>query len=458
MKTKQILAVILGAMFICSCSDVLDNALGDEVIIEKDYSIPMEDALASLENFMIDAGRLPETKGGLTEYIKDSFTVSGLATKSGENYEDVLYVINFVDDGGYALLSADSRIQEDIIAITDSGSASEADFNEPVYDRIPSENDDLSVSEFDEMVESGVLAEEQSQVNYECLLYAMGQIETNQDDVIEIGSPCDPGPGGGGGTGGAPITYQWEIVKEVPRMLNTAWTQRTINNDIFNKYCPEVGLIWRTKAPAGCVCIATAQIIAYHEYPANLTCDGVQIDYPEIKRIYSYDEYNGTGTETSQEMLARFCKTVGVFCNTQYHSIFNKPWGFAWPWDAKSCLEMFGYQNVSLNWGYDESRILTSLNNGYPVFMSALRELWTGHAWVVDGYIMRNYVSSNGVVDKSQTLVHCNWGWHGVCNGYFTSGIFKTDEVVLPDNLSSEQRYRNYNMAINTITYDITHE
>ena len=142
-------------------------------------------------------------------------------------------------------------------------------------------------------------------------------------------------------------------------------------------------------------------------------------------------------------MLARFCVCIGGLCNIQYHSIFNRSWGFAWPWDAMH---------------YDDATVLNSLDNGCPVFMSAIAAVVSGHAWVIDGYIMRDYVSSNGVVDKSQTLVHCNWGWHGVCNGYFTSGIFKTDEVVLPDNLSSEQRYRNYNMAINTITYDITHE
>lgn len=453
MKTKQIFAVILGAMFICSCSDVLDNALGDEVIIEKDYSIPMEDALASLENFMIDAGMRLKTKGDLTDYIEECFTVSNPVTKSDSIYNEVLHVVNFIDNSGYALLSADYRISDDIIAITDSGHASESDFTKPMFDRTPSENDDLSVSEFDELVESGILGTEQNEVIYECLLYAMGQLETNQDDVIEIGSPCDPGPGGGGGTGGAPITYQWEIVKEVPRMLNTAWTQRTINNDIFNKYCPEVGLILRTKAPAGCVCIATSQIIAYHEYP-DLTCNGIQIDYPMIKEIYSYDDVWYSGNAINREMLARFCVCIGGLCNIQYHSIFNRSWGFAWPWDAKSCLEALGYQNVSLNLHYDDATVLNSLDNGCPVFMSAIAAVVSGHAWVIDGYIMRDYVSSNGKVSKSQTLVHCNWGWHGDSNGYFTSGIFHVDEVVILDDVSTTQHSDRYWYGFNTITYE----
>lgn len=450
MKTKKICLLFFELLFFCSCSDVLYTTVESNSNPEQLHTIPLEDALSSLEDFMIETGMRLKTKGDLDDYIENYFTVSTPITKSHGYYDNVLYVVNFIDNGGYALLSADNRIPDDIIAITDYGYASEDDFSEPVFDRVPSDNDDLSLLEFDELVESGILAAEQSQVNYECLLYAMRHLETNKDDVIEIGSPCDPGPGGGGN---APVTYQWKVLKEVPRMLNTAWTQSTANNDIFNKYCPEVGVIWRSIAPAGCVCIATSQIIAYHEHP-NMICNNIQIDFPLIKQIYSYDNIDYRGTEESRDMLANFCICVGGLCNIQYHSIFNQAWGFAWPWDAKSCLESLGYQNVALNWGYDESRVLTSLDAGCPVFMSAIRKLWTGHAWVIDGYIMRDYISSLGVVTESQTLIHCNWGWHGIANGYFTSGIFHTDEAVIPDNVKPGTEDRDYWYAFNTITYD----
>lgn len=457
MNTKQILLVIFGTFFIISCSDVLENAQGNVVSPEKDYTIPLEKALSSLEDFMIETGMRLKTKGDLNGYIEECFTVSNPATKSDSSaYQEVMHVVNFVDNGGYALLAADDRIPDDIIAITDSGHVSESDFTKPMFDRTPSENDDLSVCDFDEMVDSGILATEQHEVIYECLLYAMQQLETTTDDPEKIGSPCDPGPGGGGtggGTGGSPVVYKWEVVKEVPRMLNTAWTQRTPNNDIFNKYCPEVGLINRTIAPAGCVCIATSQIIAYHEYP-DLTCNDIQIDYSDIKEIYSYDNVWGTGTETNREMLASFCIHIGTLCNTQYHSIFNKSWGFAWPTNAKSCLEVLGYQNVSLNYGYDDNTVLASLDNGCPVFMAAVAAAVSGHAWVIDGYIMRDYVSRYGDVKKSQTLVHCNWGWHGDSNGYFTSGIFHVDDVVISDDISTTQYSDRYWYGFRTITYE----
>lgn len=182
----------------------------------------------------------------------------------------------------------------------------------------------------------------------------------------------------------------------------------------------------------------------------------MKIDYPSIKKIYYYK--NNTiyydGTPTSEEMLARFCINVGSWCNTKYHSIFGDPWGFAWPSDAKSCLETFGYRNVSLNWGYDENRVLTSLDNGCPVFMSAIARVFAGHAWVIDGYMKRDYVSSKGTVSKTQTLVHCNWGWKGHCNGYFTSGVFHTKDAETYDLPSNNTENYNYWLAFNTITYD----
>lgn len=453
MNKKHLLQVIFGILLICSCSDVLDTAAEINVLQQEEYAIPLEDALSSLEDFMKGTGMLLETKGGLSDYIENCFSVSTPATKGNYNNEDILYAVNFKDEGGYALLSADRRIPDDIIAITDTGSVSERDFAEPDFERIPSENDDLSESEFDEMVESGVLAIEQNPINYECLDYAIRQLETHRyDDPVKIGSPCDPS-GPGGTPGGFNETFTWKVVKSVPRLMNTAWTQSTPENDLFNKYCPEVGLIWRSIAPAGCVCIAVSQIIAYHEYP-RLTCDGLQIDYPEIKKIYNYDNRWNKGTAIGREMLARFCRNIGAWCNIRYNSIFNQSWGFAWPWDAEDCLKLFGYQNVSLNWYYNEYRVLQSLDNGCPVFMSAITKSFSGHAWVIDGYIQRNYVSDKGTVSESQTLVHCNWGWHGKCNGYFTSGIFHTDEAVIPDESMPQTEKERYWRAFNTITYD----
>jgi hypothetical protein len=442
---KIILLIIFGIFAFCSCSKNLETT--PEINnIQKDYTIPIEDALSSLEDFMGKRG-IVMTKGGVSDYIDNYFTVSTPATKTSSTMENILYAVNFKDEGGYALLSADTRIQEDILAVTDQGSITEEDFNETTFEKIPTDNDDLLESDYDAMVESGVLAITDKQINIECLEYARSQIDDCEDNDSDDDASND--------SGSDTVTYSWKTIEQVPRMMNTAWTQSTANDDIFNKYCPEVGLIWKSKAPAGCVCIALSQIIAFHEYPGNLTYNGMQISYPDIKKIYYYNNgLYGYGDDISRDMLARFCIKVGDWCNTKYHSIFKKSWGFAWPSDAKSCLEKFGYKNVSLNWSYNESQVLESLDNDCPVFMSAISGLIAGHAWVIDGYIKRDYISSTGNVSKSQTLVHCNWGWAGNCNGYFTSGVFHTKNAEIKDAGFSSSKDKKYWYAFNTIMYE----
>lgn len=42
--------------------------------------------------------------------------------------------------------------------------------------------------------------------------------------------------------------------------------------------------------------------------------------------------------------------------------------------------------------------------------------------------------SSHGGNEKEGTIPSsCNWGWHGDCNDYFTSGVFKTRQAVISD-------------------------
>lgn len=441
MKNKSISFIFIGVFFICSCSKGFETAT-PEIDIDQDqeieYTIPIEDALASLEEFLIENG-ITATKGGTNNYIDSYFPVSLPATKSFRSAGNILYAVNFKNDCGYALLSADSRIQEKILAVTDRGSVSETDFLEPSPERASTENDDLSVAEYDEILAPGILTLQANLVNLEVKSYAIRQLEAFHKDCKGNESTSE--------------TYSWKKTGEKPRMLNTAWAQRTSNDDIFNKYCPEVGLIWKTKAPAGCVCIAISQIIAFNEYP-EMTCNGQEIDYPEIKKIYCYDNIWNEGSDAGKEMLARLCINVGELCKIKYHSIFGNSFGFAWPWDAKSCLEAFGYPNVSWNPGYDESLVIETLNNDCPVFISALSGFLQGHAWVIDGYIKRDYVSDKGTVKASQTLVHCNWGWHGNCNGYFTSGVFHTQEAETYDECLESTRDENYYCAFNTITYD----
>lgn len=434
------IALIIALGLFCSCNHKIEQ-ITMESDNEENYAIPIETALNSLDDFLASQGII-STKGGVRDYIDNYFSVSGSqTTKAGEKRE-VLYAINFKDDQGYALIAADKRISEDIIAVTTKGNVSEEDFTNVEDKLTPTENDDLTVDEYNEMVNSGALAQINRIVNQECLRYADAKLRLDETNT----------GGSNGGSSSTPVTYHWEVEKEVPRLMNTVWTQEG-KDKLFNKYCPEVGLIWKKTAPAGCVCIAISQIMAYHEYPAPFACNGIAIDYKAIKNIYSYSNPQNTGSDIDKEMIAKFIVNIGGWCGTKYHSIFGKTWGFAWPSGAKKCLSTFGYENVTFKWGYDEDLVIKSLENGCPVFMSAIAKVFSGHAWVIDGYMKRKRVASTGSITDRQTLVHCNWGWHGKCNGYFTSGVFKTNEAVISDAFGKGMDEKYWH-AFNTITYD----
>lgn len=189
--------------------------------------------------------------------------------------------------------------------------------------------------------------------------------------------------------------------------------------------------------------------------PRPLSSNGGKIDYAAIKETYSYQNRFHVPTDWQiQEMLSQYIITVALACNTKFFRFLGEEYGFAWPTDAKKCFEHFGYKNVTLDWGYDENRVISALDKGCPVFISAICGVLSGHGWVIDGYIRRNYVSSTGSIAKKQTLVHCNWGWQGDCNGYFTSGVFNTQKAEIVDADVSQYQTQNYTWAFSTITYD----
>lgn len=47
-----------------------------------------------------------------------------------------------------------------------------------------------------------------------------------------------------------------------------------------------------------------------------------------------------------------------------------------------------------------------------------------GHAWVSDGY---SYCIDKDNGNMINPYIHCDWGWGGIGNGYFTANAFKVE-------------------------------
>lgn len=437
MRTSLLCLSLIGLIVGCEGAYSIDQPNFSASITEdmsmSDYTIPIDEAIDNLMLFLESVGE-PLTKCsslGVENVI--AIPSRGIVTRSEDERIPLLYAVNFSNDDGYAILAADRRIEDEVLAVTEKGTITFNNF-EPYCSYNPSDDDDIFESQYNEMSSSGYVGTYSEENLIAGLCYSYASLDTTFVD-----SPF-PDPDN--------IDYRWIVSKEVGYKLETVWDQ----NSPFNDLCPKVGWFKREKAPAGCVPIAVGQIVAYHEFP-NLICNGVRIDYSLLKTIRNVnDRSHSDDTLCIAKNYIHFLSSRNA-CDVYYGKIFGVPFGFALPSKAKSTFELLGYKNVKLKWSYNEDVVLAALERDCPVFISAVAGLVDGHAWVIDGYKIRKYVSPEGRVDKTQTLVHCNWGWRGNSNGYFVSGIFKTKEGVSYD-FSSKPAKDNYWYLFNTITYD----
>ena len=84
-----------------------------------------------------------------------------------------------------------------------------------------------------------------------------------------------------------------------------------------------------------------------------------------------------------------------------------------------------------------------------------------GHAWVIDGYRHQEGLDALGNVKSTRTLLHCNWGWDGQCNGYYSSNIFSLcygakeyEDPIEEYYQGDDKKDRYYNWWFRIITFE----
>lgn len=200
-----------------------------------------------------------------------------------------------------------------------------------------------------------------------------------------------------------------------PLLGDIRWNQDSPYNDL----CPSYNL--NTRCATGCVATAMAQVMAYHKWP--VTGQGSYSYQPSIlggtwltadfgNTTYDWDNmlpfYDDNSSKASREAVARLMLHVGISVNMEYSSSSGAT-------SEIVPVALFKYFNYDKGVAYRtrdnysnaewESIIRNEIDNGRP--MVALgRSSAGGHAFVFDGY-------------DADGLVHVNWGWGGMSNGYF---------------------------------------
>ncbi len=478
-KLSYFLLLTLVISFV-SCKDEFIEEVNNETIVknEESFTIPLEEALQNLNSTLdvIELQELQNNAKGLyrattkrkreianVEVIYDNSPNNNGAMKAPNlKRNKLLYAVQFKGNRGGAVLSADKRIGNIVLAITENGNILEK--QEPrEYEQLFKAYPDFKFynKELDDYY-VGSLSPSFRNITLDiCNNYAQNRFKRlNEDGTIED-VPNDF------------ILYTteakpWQVVKKVGPLLTTTWNQRSPFNDATPLSRWNLFQDWK-KGPAGCVPIAVAQIMAYHEYP-NLNKFTPYSNWKEVKKIHSLFQPWNSGTSQSRYAVAIVVRDIGKECETFY----TKKFAFAYPSDARDCMKHYGYKNVHRKKYYKTSVVVDMLKKGNPVFVAGISGWKDGHAWVVDGYIEREreihkikYTKTLAMkkykkefIDswiETQTLIHCNFGWGGRCNGYYYSGIFNLkDGAVETESNEGDTGTKdmNYTWSFKTITYD----
>lgn len=231
-----------------------------------------------------------------------------------------------------------------------------------------------------------------------------------------------------GNTAAAPSNY---LSVEYPDMVNTlmstTWNQDRPYNDIVTD---KLG----AEYPTGCMATAMAQVMKYHNWPITgtdyhsyrckpegassyirLVADFENTTYQWENMIDNYDSYSVNYTDAQAEAVA----TVMFHCGVAVDMAYNLDGSGAYSYDAAKALRDYFKYSAKLYTRdiYTEAEwmdiVYGELSAGRPVLYTGADLALGGHAFVFDGY-------------DADGLVHVNWGWGGVSDGYYDVAILNS--------------------------------
>ncbi|MBO7318332.1 MAG: thiol protease/hemagglutinin PrtT [Bacteroidales bacterium] len=187
----------------------------------------------------------------------------------------------------------------------------------------------------------------------------------------------------------------------------------------YNMYCPKIE---GKNALVGCVAVAMTQAMMVQRYPErpvgqntykhqNMKLSIVYDDEP----AYDWEAMHQCDQTKNYNEVARLLYHAGVSINMQYSLTFS---GAYIEDAAKALVRNFQYDKTRVG-AYARAQftdekwydmIFTDLLNGRVVmYMGAADEEGRGgQSWNIDGW------------KQSTQMVHCNWGWGGTGDGYFS--------------------------------------
>ena len=402
--------------------------------------ISPDEALDNLDALLVDI--YGHTKSGAPSYDPESLSVfGGAVTKSSEGSlpDTSVYIVNFTDESGFAVLAAQRAMSTPVFCVTEAGTLTSEDLYQ-------------AIQRLDEASES-TSARSSKDSEFVSMMLAASIVNQMSDNGGSEPHPDNPDPDDhvtpdeNDGEEGSidPGKSRWETIKKIGPLLETKWHQESPFNDFLGVNSGKV---------AGCAAVATGQILVSNRYGSS---DGRYFDWNRLKKVCHYSNPKDAGSEEDMKAASDFMEFVGSYKNCRITYGQTSAGNIQ---GAQRTLRNFGYKNVTIHTGFqkaDANRVKTNLEKGRPIYTRGDTKTGDGHAWVIDGFVERNRVLS-GEVLESKSYFHVNWGWNGEGDGYYEQGVFDTAERTESDDMDSgEAPSVNYdfNIAYRTLTYTL---
>lgn len=440
MRNYSVLLLIYSFLFI-SCSHLSK---------EEDYAIPAEthtkgyikqnEYAVSIDDFL--------TLVGDESSVEDLICYPNASTP-------LLIAANF-KDGGYILVSGDKRATP-IVAFSDTEKISYTEETKWVFE------------DYSAPIEVIVKAETLNELMLDNLLFW----EKIDNNTLEKN------------TANTKVFGQYRYVIRttiltreaylVGPLLETRWGQsnKTTNDYYWNYYCPwGDSTCTGAKCPVGCVAVAGGQLAYYLKGG-----DGVCITMPVTAGVYGYAQsyyqsfsdlqttsyidnmpLDYSCTDSSAIYHARvFLSYIGNQISMNYSASGSR----AATSNIVGLLQRWGINSTYHNQhSFDETDVWDSIGNDTPVVVQGFRDSGSGHAWVIDGrkkvinvhltyYYVTNELLTDDQIenltmrncnDYSEEIIpggqflHMNWGWNGLCDGWYASDNWTVADRSYNDN------------------------
>ena len=457
MKNYYTYLLLMVAILVCSCAKQTDPPINTNPIeITIDEDVDFIGSSLSVDNAIDNANFIYNyTESNKTRRIKDVTLLTSddlrasVATRSGSANNDknipLAYIVNYADNKGYAILAADTQLPP-VIAIGDSGVFSTDGFLQYISGEYNTR-----------------LSEELNPAQE--LQYTMVNNSLTLNGLPTIDNQITP-----------TLARDTTMILKCMPLVPTKWGQ----GNPYNYYSPldEDG----NKCVAGCVPVAGAQVLAslcYHHnfYPATQIHSEYPVDWIKINKMIFQDslKYNYNEITPSSKNVASLIRAIGKSINATYTTDATS----AYTSNLGNVYSDLGMTSIV----YGDSDVVTLDNlfnmivsKNYPVNARATRikedNETVGHSFVLDGWLRLEYSFigsthlhgefSVGIINNIQSqfdLVHVNFGWNGVCDGYYHPGSFDTSSDEFHDYAEEDDnavvRPYNYDIDVRYLTYEL---